>query len=233
MLKNPITATPRSIPSLAPRRTDRPRALGDRAIVKRTFDIGFSLAVLILFSPFYLAIAFLIVMTSQGPVFYVQERVGQGYRHFGCIKFRTMVNNADQLLEELLETSPQLQEEFDSCFKLRSDPRITLIGRFLRTTSLDEFPQFWNVLMGDMSVVGPRPLVPEEIHRYGEKMDQVLQIRPGITGLWQVSGRNDIPYPQRVRMDAYYVKNRSFWMDLVVIARTIGVVLFTKDNGAY
>jgi Undecaprenyl-phosphate galactose phosphotransferase WbaP len=233
MLKNPITASPRSIPSLAPRRTDPPRGLSDRAIVKRTFDIGFSLAVLILFSPFYLAIALLIVMTSQGPVFYVQERVGQGYRHFGCIKFRTMVNNADQLLEELLETSPQLQEEFDNCFKLRSDPRITWIGRFLRTTSLDEFPQFWNVLMGDMSVVGPRPLVPEEIHRYGEKMDQVLQIRPGITGLWQVSGRNDIPYPQRVRMDAYYVKNRSFAMDLVVIARTIGVVLFTKDNGAY
>ena len=233
MIKNPITANTQSLPPLSPRHTNKRRSWVDRAMVKRTFDIGFSLAVLILFSPFYLAIALLVSISSQGPVFYVQERVGKGYRHFGCIKFRTMVDNADQLLEELLQTSPQLQEEFDTCFKLRSDPRITWIGRFLRVTSLDEFPQFWNVLMGDMSVVGPRPLVPEELHRYGEHMDHVLQIRPGITGLWQVSGRNDIPYPQRVRMDAYYVKNRSFWMDVVVIARTIGVVLFPKNNGAY
>ncbi len=238
MLKTPITAHIQPLTALSPgrtaqRRTDKPRSWVDRAVAKRIFDIGFALTVLILVSPFYLAIALLVAISSQGPVFYVQERVGQGYRHFGCIKFRTMVNNADQLLEELLQSSPHLQEEFDSCFKLRSDPRITWIGRFLRVTSLDEFPQFWNVLMGDMSVVGPRPLVPEEIHRYGEQMDQVLQIRPGITGLWQVSGRNDIPYPQRVRMDAYYVKNRSFWMDLIVVARTIGVVLFPKDNGAY
>ncbi len=238
MLKTPITAHIQPLPSLPRRDThkqhiDKPRSWVDRAVVKRMFDIGFALAVLILVSPFYLAIALLVAISSQGPVFYVQERVGKGYRHFGCIKFRTMVNNADQLLDELLQTSPHLQEEFDSCFKLRSDPRITWIGRFLRVTSLDEFPQFWNVLMGDMSVVGPRPLVPEELPRYGEHMDQVLQIRPGITGLWQVSGRNDIPYPQRVRMDAYYVKNRSFWLDLIVVTRTIGVVLFPKNNGAY
>jgi Undecaprenyl-phosphate galactose phosphotransferase WbaP len=238
MLKTPLTAITQSLPTLSRRRSeqrrpDRRRTWLDQAIVKRTFDIGFAFAVLILVSPFYLAIALAVAISSQGPVFYIQERVGKDYRHFGCIKFRTMVNNADQLLEELLQTSPQLQEEFDNCFKLRSDPRITWIGRFLRVTSLDEFPQFWNVLMGDMSVVGPRPLVPEEIHRYGEQMDQVLEIRPGITGLWQVSGRNDIPYPQRVRMDAYYVKNRCFWMDLVVVTRTIGVVLFPKDNGAY
>lgn len=205
----------------------------DRARVKRTFDIVFSLAILILFSPFYLAIALLVAISSHGPVFYVQERVGKNYRHFGCIKFRTMVDNADQLLEELLQTSPQLQKEFDTSFKLRSDPRITWIGRLLRMTSLDEFPQFWNVLMGDMSVVGPRPLVPEELYRYGDQMDHVIQIRPGLTGLWQVSGRNDIPYVQRIRIDAYYVNNRSFWMDIVVVTRTIGVVLFPKNNGAY
>lgn len=233
MLKNPAMANPQSLSVRIRNRTHPWRNWVDRAGVKRTFDVGFSLAMLILFSPFYLAIALLVAISSHGPVFYVQERVGKNYRHFGCIKFRTMVNNADQLLEELLQTSPHLQEEFDTSFKLRSDPRITWIGRLLRTTSLDEFPQFWNVLMGDMSVVGPRPLVPEELCRYGDHMDHVIQIRPGLTGLWQVSGRNDIPYSQRVRIDAYYVNNRSFWMDMVVVTRTIGVVLFPKNNGAY
>ncbi|MBC7516603.1 MAG: sugar transferase [Alkalinema sp. FL-bin-369] len=233
MLKNPAMANPQSLSVRVRHQTHQWLNWADRAGVKRTFDIGFSLAVLLLFSPFYLAIATLVAISSHGPVFYVQERVGKNYRHFGCIKFRTMVNNADQLLEELLQTSPHLQEEFDTSFKLRSDPRITWIGRLLRTTSLDEFPQFWNVLMGDMSVVGPRPLVPEELCRYGDQMDYVIQIRPGLTGLWQVSGRNDIPYAQRIRIDAYYVKNRSFWMDMVVVTRTIGVVLFPKNNGAY
>lgn len=211
----------------------RDRPWIDRATAKRLFDIGFSLAVLILFSPFYLFIAFLVAIGSEGPVFYIQERVGKNYRHFGCIKFRTMVHNADQVLEDLLQSSPDLQQEFEDSFKLKCDPRITWIGRFLRVTSLDEFPQFWNVLMGDMSVVGPRPLVPEELSRYGDKMPYVLQMRPGITGLWQVSGRNDIPYPQRVRMDTYYVSHRSFAMDCVIAIRTIGVVIFPKNNGAY
>ena len=226
-------ANPQSLSVRVRHRTHQWLNWVDRARAKRTFDIVFSLAILLLFSPFYLAIALLVATSSHGPVFYVQERVGKNYRHFGCIKFRTMVNNADQLLDELLQTSPQLQEEFDSSFKLRSDPRITWIGRLLRMTSLDEFPQFWNVLMGDMSVVGPRPLVPEELYRYGDQMDHVIQIRPGLTGLWQVSGRNDIPYVQRIRIDAYYVNNRSFWMDMVVVTRTIGVVLFPKNNGAY
>jgi lipopolysaccharide/colanic/teichoic acid biosynthesis glycosyltransferase len=205
----------------------------DRWTAKRLFDIGFSLAVLIIFSPFYLLIAFLVAIGSEGPVFYIQERVGKDYRHFGCIKFRTMVHNADQVLDDLLQSCPNLQQEFEDSFKLKCDPRITWIGRFLRVTSLDEFPQFWNVLMGDMSVVGPRPLVPEELPRYGDKMPYVLQMRPGITGLWQVSGRNDIPYPQRVRMDTYYVTHRSFVMDLMIAVRTIGVVVFPKNNGAY
>lgn len=205
----------------------------DRAITKRLFDIVFSLAVLILFSPVYLVLALLVALSSDGPVFYIQERVGKNYRHFGCIKFRTMVENADVLLAEMLASSPQLRAEFEANFKLKRDPRITWIGHFLRITSLDEFPQFWNVLMGDMSVVGPRPLVPEELYRYGEHMEHVLRIRPGITGLWQVSGRNDIPYSQRVRMDAYYVSNRSFWLDLGIILKTIRVVLFPRNNGAY
>lgn len=205
----------------------------DRAIVKRLFDIVFSFSVLILFSPVYLLLALLVALSSDGPVFYIQERVGKQGRHFGCIKFRTMVNHADRLLVEMLASSPHLQQEFEDNFKLKHDPRITWIGHFLRITSLDEFPQFWNVLMGDMSVVSPRPLVPEELHRYGDAIEQVLSIRPGITGLWQVSGRNDIPYPQRVRMDAYYVNHRRFWLDLWLIVKTVRVVLFPKNNGAY
>jgi len=205
----------------------------DRKLSKRLFDIVFSFAVLILFSPVYLLLGLLIALSSSGPIFYVQERVGQNYKRFGCIKFRTMVVNADELLMDMIETSPQLRQEFEDNFKLKYDPRITWIGRVLRVTSLDEFPQFLNVLMGDMSVVGPRPLVVEELPRYGAHIDRVLTIRPGITGLWQVSGRNDIPYPQRVRMDLYYANSRNFWMDLWIVVKTIGVVVFPKNNGAY
>lgn len=200
---------------------------------KRTFDIVFSLTVLILFSPLYLVLCGLIAVSSPGPIFYVQERIGRNYRKFECIKFRTMVDDADAMLAQLMERSPRLRQEFQSNFKLRRDPRITWIGRFLRITSLDEFPQFWNVLKGDMSVVGPRPLVVEELPKYGRYMDRVLTARPGITGLWQVSGRNDIPYPRRVQIDVYYVNYRSLWMDLWIIVKTIGVVIFPKGNGAY
>jgi lipopolysaccharide/colanic/teichoic acid biosynthesis glycosyltransferase len=200
---------------------------------KRTFDIVFSLAVLILFSPVYLLIMLLIALSSPGPVFYVQERVGKNYKRFGCIKFRTMVRNADEVLLEIMETSPSLRQEFHENFKLRRDPRITWIGKFLRITSLDEFPQFLNVLKGDMSVVGPRPLVVEELPKYGKYIDCILTIRPGITGLWQVSGRNNIPYPKRIQIDVYYVNFRNFLADLWIIVKTIGVVIFPKDNGAY
>jgi Undecaprenyl-phosphate galactose phosphotransferase WbaP len=200
---------------------------------KRLFDIVFSLFVLIVFSPVYLTIALLIACSSEGPIFYIQERVGKNYKHFQCIKFRTMVTNADEILVQMMETSPHLREEFEANFKLKKDPRITTIGRFLRMTSLDEFPQFWNVLTGDMSVVGPRPLVAEELPKYGCHIDQILTIKPGITGLWQVSGRNDIPYPRRVQIDLHYVKFNNFWLDLWIIFKTIGVVIMPKNNGAY
>ena len=209
----------------------RHRLDGDFA--KRLFDVIFSLAVLILFFPIYLLLAILVAISSPGPIFYVQERVGKNYRHFGCIKFRTMVENADEMLLDIMQESAHLREEFEDNFKLKKDPRITRIGRFLRLTSLDEFPQFWNVLKGDMSVVGPRPLVPEEIPKYGRYMDKIVTIRPGITGLWQVSGRNDIPYPHRVQIDVYYVNFRNFWLDLWLIVKTIGVIISTKNNGAY
>jgi lipopolysaccharide/colanic/teichoic acid biosynthesis glycosyltransferase len=144
-----------------------------------------------------------------------------------------MVPNADEVLLQMMATSPHLRQEFEDNFKLKDDPRITWIGKFLRVTSLDEFPQFWNVLKGDMSVVGPRPLVAEELSKYGHHIDKVLTIRPGITGLWQVSGRNDIPYPRRVQIDVYYVNARNFWLDLWLVVKTIGVVVSPKDNGAY
>lgn len=204
-----------------------------RAFYKRVFDILFSASVLILFSPLYLILAIAIALSSPGPIFYTQERVGKNFKHFKCYKFRTMIVNADQVLEKILAECPEKRREFEENFKLKKDPRITWIGKFLRFTSLDEFPQFWNVLTGDMSVVGPRPLVPEELHKYGGKMERVLTIKPGITGLWQVSGRNDIPYPQRVLIDVYYVSHHNWLLDIWIIFKTIGVVLFPHNNGAY
>ena len=223
-----------SPPTFSPRRYQRPwvNAL-DGIVFKRSFDIAFSLLVLIIFSPLYLSLAVLIKIDSPGPIFYTQQRVGKNHKRFGCIKFRTMVTNADEILESLIADCPHTRAEFEDNFKLREDPRITWIGKFLRLTSLDEFPQFWNVLRGDMSVVGPRPLVPEELHKYGNRIDKILTIRPGLTGLWQVSGRNDIPYPQRVQIDVYYVNYRNWLMDLWVIVKTLGVVLFPNNNGAY
>jgi Undecaprenyl-phosphate galactose phosphotransferase WbaP len=220
---------------LAKRLFDRGLSLQrlDREFTKRLFDVIFSLLVLIVFSPVYLLLTLLIALSSPGPIFYIQERVGKDYKRFACIKFRTMVINADEILLELMETSPQMRQEFEDNFKLKQDPRITRIGRFLRLTSLDEFPQFWNVLKGDMSVVGPRPLVAEELPCYGRHIDKVLTTKPGITGLWQVSGRNDIPYSRRILIDVYYAKFHNFWLDLWIILKTIGVVIVPKNNGAY
>jgi lipopolysaccharide/colanic/teichoic acid biosynthesis glycosyltransferase len=200
---------------------------------KRIFDIVFALLVLTIFSPLYLILIIVVALNSQGPVFYVQKRIGRNYQAFNCIKFRTMVNNADKELENIMEDSAQMRQEFQESFKLKQDPRITKVGQFLRLTSLDELPQFWNVLKGEMSVVGPRPLVPEELPKYGRKINTVLQIKPGITGLWQVSGRNDIPYPKRVQIDVYYANSHNWLMDLWIIYKTIGVILFPRNNGAY
>jgi len=200
---------------------------------KRVFDILFSASFLVIFSPLYLILVVLIAISSPGPVFYTQDRVGKNFRHFKCFKFRTMVQNADQVLEDVLAKCPEKRREYEVNFKLKNDPRITLIGKFLRVTSIDEFPQFWNILKGDMSVVGPRPLVPEELYMYGTKMDKVLTIKPGATGLWQVSGRNDIPYPQRVQMDVYYVNNHNWLLDVWIVLKTVGIVVFPRNNGAY
>lgn len=222
----------RPLPNPKPQRLSLVVALdGDWA--KRLFDIVFSVFVLIFCSPLYLIIALAVALCSPGSIFYVQQRVGRNFQPFNCIKFRTMIDRADEMLDTMMAESSELQQEFDANFKLKKDPRITPIGHFLRLTSLDELPQFWNVLKGDMSVVGPRPLVPEELCKYGHRIKTVLTIKPGITGLWQVSGRNDIPYPKRVQIDVYYATSRNWLLDLWVIFKTVGVVVFPKNNGAY
>jgi lipopolysaccharide/colanic/teichoic acid biosynthesis glycosyltransferase len=202
-------------------------------VLKRGGDIVFSLLVLGLGSPVFLLLAVLVKLSSQGSVFYCQRRIGRGYKGFGCLKFRTMRRDADRVLASMLEADPKLRAEFERDHKLKRDPRITPLGKFLRRSSLDELPQFINVLRGEMSVVGPRPIVWDELRRYGRNMDEVLSVRPGLTGLWQVSGRNNLTYRTRVRLDLTYVRNRSFWLDLGIVLRTIGVVLLPMDRGAY
>ncbi len=176
-------------------------------------------------------IALLIKLDSPGPIFYSQIRIGQGGQHFKAWKFRTMVRNADKALKDYLEAHPELQEDWLKDQKLRRDPRVTRIGRFLRRTSLDELPQLWNILRGEMSLVGPRPIIDEEIPRYGDKFQLYTKVIPGLTGLWQVSGRNNITYEERVSLDAYYVRNWSVWLDVYILLRTVWVVL--TGEGAY
>ena len=202
-------------------------------VLKRGGDIVFSLLVLSLGAPLFLLLALLVKLSSRGSVFYCQRRIGRGYKGFGCLKFRTMRRDADRVLASMLDADPGLRAEFERDHKLKRDPRITPLGKFLRRSSLDELPQFINVLRGEMTVVGPRPIVWDELRRYGRTMDEVLSVRPGLTGLWQVSGRNNLTYRTRVRLDLTYVRNRSFWLDLGIVLRTIGVVLLPMDRGAY
>ncbi len=201
--------------------------------IKRLGDISFSLIFLVVASPLLILLAFLVKLSSAGPILFTQERVGLNYCRFGCIKFRTMYAESEDLLSNLLANSPSLRMEFERNFKLKEDPRITPIGKFLRRSSLDELPQFFNILRGDMSLVGPRPIVPDEISRYGESMDDVASVRPGLTGLWQVSGRNNLSYKRRVQLDLAYARNRNFILDIRVIIRTFGVLIFPRDRGAY
>jgi undecaprenyl-phosphate galactose phosphotransferase len=199
-------------------------------LIKRCFDIVVSASVLLLASPLFLYIAFKVSQSGR-PIFFGHTRVGQRSQAFKCYKFRTMAPNADQLLSDLLARDPAARAEWERDFKLKDDPRITSIGRFLRKTSLDEIPQLWNVLKGDMSLVGPRPIVTAELERYGNQVDYYLEAKPGITGLWQISGRNDVSYDTRVYLDAWYVKNWSMFNDIVIMLRTVKVI-FRKD-GAY
>lgn len=200
-------------------------------LLKRLFDICATVVGGILISPILLLIAIWVYHDSPGPVIFKHRRVGKDGKEFNCYKFRSMCVNSKEVLEHLLATDPAAKAEWDKEFKLKDDPRITKSGAFLRKTSLDELPQLWNVLKGEMSLVGPRPIVRSEMARYGKYSKEYMMVRPGITGIWQTSGRNDIDYPERVQMDNWYVHNWSLWLDLVLLWRTIGVV--AACNGAY
>lgn len=199
-------------------------------LIKRSFDLLVSSVLLALTSPLFLFIAYQ-VSRSGRPIFFGHTRIGQHGKPFKCYKFRTMAQNADELLTSLLASSAEARAEWERDFKLKNDPRITPIGHFLRKTSLDELPQIWNVLKGEMSLVGPRPIVDAELERYGNQVDYYLEAKPGITGLWQISGRNDVTYDTRVYLDAWYVKNWSLFNDVVIMLRTVKVIF--RREGAY
>lgn len=200
-------------------------------MMKRLFDIFFSLTILILLLPLFILIAAAIKLQSKGPIFHVQKRLKKNFHLFSCIKFRTMYIDADEKLEQLLENNKAFAQEWHIYRKLKNDPRITKIGKFLRKTSLDELPQFFNVLKGDLSVVGPRPFLTQELTTLTEKGDIILSIKPGITGIWQTSGRNALSLEKRLLLDEKYIKKQSFVFDLILIGKTIIQVIFPK--GAY
>ncbi|NGX58739.1 MAG: Undecaprenyl phosphate N,N'-diacetylbacillosamine 1-phosphate transferase [Chlamydiae bacterium] len=200
--------------------------------IKRIFDLLFSLTMMILGSPLFLLLAVLVKVTSRGAIIFGHERVGRGGCRFVCYKFRTMHPDAEQRLQQILNSDPKLKEEWKTHYKLKRDPRITWVGKFLRKTSLDELPQFWNVLKGDLSVVGPRPVTENELkNELGPYAARFLTIRPGLTGPWQVSGRNNTSYTQRIRFDIYYIRHRSFTWDLYLILLTIPAIISAR--GAY
>ena len=201
------------------------------SVAKSTFDKVFAFVGLVFLAPIMLVIAAAIFATERQPVLFGQKRIGENGKLFRCWKFRTMARDADKMLDALLASDPELRAQWNATFKLPDDPRITPLGRFLRKTSLDELPQFWNVLRGQMSMVGPRPIVLDEVPRYGDRYWAYACVRPGLTGVWQVQGRSNTTYPERVAMDVDYALNRTFWGDVVIILKTVRVVLFRV--GAY
>jgi Undecaprenyl-phosphate galactose phosphotransferase WbaP len=202
-----------------------------KQLLKRFLDIALTSFVMVAAAPLFFAIAIAIRLDSPGPVLYAQRRIGRGGVEFRAWKFRSMVRDADAQLALYLAAHPELADEWQQNHKLRDDPRITRLGKFLRKSSLDEIPQLWNVLRGDMSLVGPRPIVQEEVPRYGEHFDVYTQVHSGVTGLWQVSGRSDTSYEQRVNLDVFYVRNWSVWLDFCILFRTIAVLWWR--SGAY
>jgi undecaprenyl-phosphate galactose phosphotransferase len=198
--------------------------------IKRCFDLTVGCLLLVLTAPLFALIGWRL-RRKGGPIFFGHTRIGQGGRRFKCLKFRTMVPNADKVLDDHLEAHPDLREEWEKHHKLRKDPRITRIGRWLRRTSLDELPQLINVIRGEMSLVGPRPVIADELERYGDNLVYYIESKPGLTGLWQVSGRSDTTYRQRVHLDSWYARNWSLWCDLVILMKTPTAVF--RGFGAY
>ncbi|MDR0466030.1 MAG: undecaprenyl-phosphate galactose phosphotransferase WbaP [Deltaproteobacteria bacterium] len=202
-----------------------------KLLLKRMLDLSLIAITSFLVLPLWIAIALAIMFDSRGAPVYFQERVGRNGTRFRLCKFRTMAPNSDALLQKALDENSELRREWERDRKLKKDPRVTRVGATLRKTSLDELPQLWNVLKGDMSLVGPRPIVESEIPKYGPAFKEYCRVSPGLTGLWQISGRNDTPYEERVRLDQHYVSNWSVWFDIWVLAKTVPVIL--SGHGAY
>jgi Undecaprenyl-phosphate galactose phosphotransferase WbaP len=196
--------------------------------IKRVMDLIATICGGVVIAPFFALLALLIWLESGGPIFYRDQRIGRGGKLFSCIKFRTMVSGAEDALQKLLNENERVREEYLKYHKLRDDPRVTRVGRFLRKTSLDELPQVWNVLRGDMSLVGPRPYLPRESEAIGVRLPEIGRVYPGITGLWQVGGRNLSSFSERVQVDAYYVRNWSVWLDIIILSRTAISVLLQR-----
>lgn len=196
---------------------------------KRLFDFFFSFTIIVFFTPLYLIIAIIIRLSSPGKAIYTQIRLGRGGKAFRCYKFRTMYLDADKRLTEILAHDPKRRIEWELSQKLRNDPRIFPFGRYLRKLSLDELPQFWNVLKGDLSVVGPRPYMVSQKKKIGSFVNKILVVRPGITGLWQTSGRSNTSFYHRIILDNEYINRRSFWLDCWLILKTIPQILFAKN----
>lgn len=194
-------------------------------VIKRLFDIIISFLGLLILSPLFLLLTILIKCDSKGPVFFIQKRVGRNGKKFGIFKFRTMRINAEELIASF---TPEQLKEWKENFKLKNDPRITRVGKFLRNTSLDELPQLINIFIGNMSLVGPRPIVEEELEWYGEKKNVLLSVRPGLTGWWATNGRSEVSYPERCDYELYYVYNCSLFLDIKILFKTFSAVFSRK-----
>ena len=201
-------------------------------IIKRFLDFIFAFLLIILLIPLFLIIGILIKISSKGSIIYIQKRIGKNNTSFSCYKFRTMHPKSKYLLKKILVKNKDFKNQFSETRKIVNDPRITRFGKFLRFSSLDELPQIFNVLLGDMSFIGPRPIVKSEIKKYGKEFGKVFSIKPGISGLWQVSGRNNLSYDKRVELDINYSENINFLLDIKIFIRTIVVILFPFGKGA-
>ena len=198
--------------------------------LKRAFDVSSATVAILVLAPIFVFILSLLLLAQGRPIFIKHKRIGRGGQTFGCLKFRTMVVEADAVLAAHLASNPQAQTEWQQTRKLRGDPRVTKFGRFLRKSSIDELPQLLNIIKGEMSVVGPRPIVAAEIGFYGDKINDYQKVRPGLTGLWQISGRSDTTYASRVEFDSTYSASFNFRMDLVIIAKTIPAVFSSRGS---
>lgn len=200
-------------------------------LVKRIIDIAILLVMSPLVVPVVIVVSIIVKISSPGPIFYGHRRVGKDGKEFKCWKFRSMVINADKMLDKILAEHPEMREEWERDRKFTNDPRVTKIGKVLRKTSIDELPQLWNVFVGEMSFIGPRPVTEPELKKYGDKTSLILSVLPGLSGMWQISGRSATGYEERINLDSYYIQNWSVWLDLWIILKTVWVVL--KGKGAY